>query len=343
MKTIECVDCGESVPYGRLSCPACGALLASVARGRTPVVPVAAPAEPAAAWFEAVESFDPGPTAGSVATATAVASATPAVPASPIATTKAVAIDIESLLPELPVEEPSLPELPEAEPSLWSPLEATPDPVLTPRAYRTPSWASVAVAPERSTPRLAVPGAYRPPALSMATAGAGFAAPAWSGASGLVDGGAEAVTAEPELKARLGAIDPARFVEIAGWLVVVGSTLSVLGLLLPWSQTVIGAASYGDYFDAWGLASPTHWFVLAGLLSVLALGIVRTTVPIWLRTGVLGLGLGGLLVGLVWPYLVGPLGADVGVLCVGLGGVAMTIGGAVVSWATRHVEVEPVV
>ncbi len=30
-KTIDCVDCGESVPYGRLSCPACGALLASVA------------------------------------------------------------------------------------------------------------------------------------------------------------------------------------------------------------------------------------------------------------------------------------------------------------------------
>ena len=32
-KTIDCVECGESVPYGRLSCPACGALLASVAGG----------------------------------------------------------------------------------------------------------------------------------------------------------------------------------------------------------------------------------------------------------------------------------------------------------------------
>ena len=33
-KTIDCIDCGASVPYGRLSCPACGALLASVAGGR---------------------------------------------------------------------------------------------------------------------------------------------------------------------------------------------------------------------------------------------------------------------------------------------------------------------
>ena len=32
-KTIVCADCGAAVPYGRLSCPACGALLASVAGG----------------------------------------------------------------------------------------------------------------------------------------------------------------------------------------------------------------------------------------------------------------------------------------------------------------------
>ena len=31
-RTIECGECGESVPYGRLSCPACGALLAAVTR-----------------------------------------------------------------------------------------------------------------------------------------------------------------------------------------------------------------------------------------------------------------------------------------------------------------------
>ena len=32
-RKIRCTDCGEAVPYGRLSCPSCGTLLASVAGG----------------------------------------------------------------------------------------------------------------------------------------------------------------------------------------------------------------------------------------------------------------------------------------------------------------------
>ena len=69
----------------------------------------------------------------------------------------------------------------------------------------------------------------------------------------------------------------------------------------------------------------------------------QTPVPAWLRTGLLGLGVGGLLVGLTWPYLFGPLGAGVGVLITSFGAVALLIGGCVASWATRHVEVEPAV
>ncbi|HEX6868089.1 MAG TPA: hypothetical protein VF119_04745, partial [Candidatus Limnocylindrales bacterium] len=46
-KTIDCAECGESVPYGRLSCPSCGSLLASVTGGRPLVVPEeAAASEP---------------------------------------------------------------------------------------------------------------------------------------------------------------------------------------------------------------------------------------------------------------------------------------------------------
>src|SRR6476619_7402572 len=73
-KTIACVECGEKVSYGRLSCPACGALLASVAGGparhvpeSTPVeahdgtpVSVAAAAEPAEVTAAAVEPDAPG-------------------------------------------------------------------------------------------------------------------------------------------------------------------------------------------------------------------------------------------------------------------------------------------
>jgi hypothetical protein len=235
------------------------------------------------------------------------------------------------------------------EPSLWPPAEEAPSPPpsLTPREYRPPAWASVAVAPERSAARMTSPGAYRPPSFSLAAAGAAVSAPSWPNAAESTassgDGDGVAATTVAKAKSLAGPIDAARFVEIAGWFVVVGTTLAVLGFFLPWSRTVIGAASFGDYFDAWGLASASHMLVLAGLLGILALGIVRTTVPIWIRTGILGLGAGALLVGLVWPYLIGPLGADVGVLCVGLGGVAMVIGGAVATWATRHVEVEPVV
>lgn len=315
MKTIECVDCGESVPYGRLSCPACGALLASVAGGRARITPVG--------------SIAVSETAPSTAPATFV--------------------------------EPLFPDALEETPSFWPPLAEVPQPLLAPRPYRTPAWATapsepapavvaitptwanIAVAPERSSPRVATPGAYRPPAFSLAAAGPGLVPSSWSNASGPAAGGSIARMAGSVAKAPAIAFDAARFREIATWFVVVGSTLSVLGFFLPWSRVVIGAASYGDYFDAWGLASPTHWLVLAGLLLVLALGIVHTIVPIWLRTGVLGLGLGALLVGLVWPYVAGPLGADVGVLCVGLGGLTMVTGGVLASWSTRHVEVEPVV
>ena len=90
--------------------------------------------------------------------------------------------------------------------------------------------------------------------------------------------------------------------------------MAVLGFLLPWSFSVIGSRGSGGYLDDWGLASPTHVLALAAVLVVLALGILQTTVPIWFRTGVLGLALGGLLVGLTWPYALGPLGADIGAM-----------------------------
>ena len=70
---------------------------------------------------------------------------------------------------------------------------------------------------------------------------------------------------------------------------IVGAAMAILGFLLPWSRVVIGSRHLGGYFDSWGLASPTHVVVLLGVLAVLALGIMRTTVPAWLRTGVLGL------------------------------------------------------
>ena len=136
--------------------------------------------------------------------------------------------------------------------------------------------------------------------------------------------------------------EPERFVEIAGWFIVVGATMALLGFLLPWSRVVIGASTVGGYFDGWGLASPTHLLVFVGLLGVLALALRRrAALRPWISSGILGLVFGGLLLGLAWPYLVGPLGADVGLTMTPSAAVALLIGGVVTLWATRHVAVEP--
>ena len=102
-------------------------------------------------------------------------------------------------------------------------------------------------------------------------------------------------------------------------------------------------AHVGGYFDGWGLASPTHLFVFVGLLAVLALAIRRTRPGLDL-VGDLGFVFGGLLLGLAWPYLVGPLGADVGLTMTTLGGVALwsvassRCGRHVTSWLNRSSE-----
>ena len=338
-KTIDCVDCGESVPYGRLSCPACGALLASVAGAlRAPLRVVEAAespdSEPEAAAepeLEAAPVAEPEPIAATaepapVAEPAPIAEPEPAPIAEPEPDPVADPIAAAVETPPYPVA---------AESSPWPPLE-TPDPVLEPRPYvshGTIVREGVATSP----------AAYRPPTLALAgaTAGAGWptAVPAAFGGSGSV--------AAAETTARPRADDPTetglaeRSVEVAGWLVIAGAAMSILGFVLPWSRVVIGAGHTGDYFDSWGLASPTHAIVLAGLLVILGLGVVRTPVPAWISSGVLGLVAGGILVGLAWPYIVGPLGADVGVILALVGGVILGAGGVLASWSTRHVSEGP--
>jgi hypothetical protein len=281
-KSIDCIECGAFVPYGRLSCPTCGALLASVG-GRPSVA--------------------------------------------------AASIDVPGVIPEpylVPDDDeagttsiwPSLSDATETRPH-----DERPSAVLTGRPYRLATTGESA-APAASA-AAGIPGAYRLSALTFASATAETAPP-----------GHATATAD---RSPAHAIDPARLADIAGWFVIVGSAMAVLGFLLPWSTVVIGARSAGSYFDSWGLASPTHVIVLGSTLVVLALAIVRTSVPLWLRSGVMPLALGSLLIGLVWPYEVGSLGADVGIVVVGLGGLAMVIGGVVTIVATRHVGAEPLV
>lgn len=221
-----------------------------------------------------------------------------------------------------------------------------PEPILIARPYVHRKDVTAATEPGHTPP-----SAYRPPVLALsaaATAGAGSSGSgSWPSQTMTVAprssiAAAEAAAANAPVDAG-DADELTRFAEIGTWFVIVGAAMAVLGFLLPWSHVVIGSRSLGGYLDSWGLASPTHVVVLLASLAILALGIMRTKVPVWLWAGVFALGLGGMLVGLTWPYQFGPLGADVGVIVVALGGAALLIGGGVTTWATRHVEVEPVV
>jgi hypothetical protein len=131
----------------------------------------------------------------------------------------------------------------------------------------------------------------------------------------------------------------ARFAEFVGWLSVAGAAFAAVGFLLPWGMVMIGSGGVG-YFDRWGLAGPAHFLVVLGLLATLALAFVTNPVPVWIRTGILGLGLGALLFGIVWPYLIGPLGSGPGVLIVAVGAAALAVAGILALVGDRHAEVD---
>jgi hypothetical protein len=132
----------------------------------------------------------------------------------------------------------------------------------------------------------------------------------------------------------------ARFAEFVGWLSVAGAAFAAVGFLLPWGMVMVGSSGVG-YFDRWGLAGPAHLLIVAGLLAILALSFVTNPVPVWIRTGLAGLGLGALLFGIVWPYLIGPLGSGPGVLIVAVGAVALAVAGILALVADRHAGAGP--
>jgi hypothetical protein len=126
---------------------------------------------------------------------------------------------------------------------------------------------------------------------------------------------------------------------LADWLVAVGSGVALVALLLPWSNTVVGAKNLGGYTDSWGLAVPSHLIVAGVLAAVLALAVMPNPIPSWVRTGllgVLGVLVGGLLIGLVWPYLVGGFGAGLGVFGETIAAVLLAAGGILERRGTRH-------
>jgi hypothetical protein len=171
-------------------------------------------------------------------------------------------------------------------------------------------------------------------------------------ASSVVDGsstGASAATSAdavgPDGPATNRALDAVKVTEFIGWLAIAGSALALVGFLLPWSTSVIGASGV-SYLDRWGFAGPGHILIAIGLAGVLVAAVLRDRVPLWLGIGMPGLGLGALVIGLAWPYLVGPLGGQIGVVTVTLGSVLLVVAGLlaiILEQRARHAEDGPTV
>jgi predicted membrane-bound spermidine synthase len=77
------------------------------------------------------------------------------------------------------------------------------------------------------------------------------------------------------------------------------------------------------------------------VLGNLGLALLENRVPVWLRTGVAGLGLGALLLGLVWPYITLPaLGTGPGAIIAGIGAAALVVSGLLALVTDRHAKVD---
>jgi hypothetical protein len=352
-QSIVCGTCGAAVPYGRLSCPACGELLASVVgAARRPVAVKPAPKRAARASRA---------TTATPAVASAVATAAPASAAQ--AVTAAPTMEAMPVVPPPPATPSVLVDVPhpttpptaataampyELGSSGWDPIE----PIADVEVDAEPQWpaerpATPFAAPARTIempqngapPAYArssfadAPGAYVPPVIPAIPAGPPAPARAWAGHPGTDDAPPDADAASSSSAGAL--VDAARLPEFVGWLAVAGSAMAAVGFVLPWGISVIGGSGVG-YFDRWGLAGPFHAIVVLGLLAILGLALIRNPIPLWVRVGVPGIALGALLLGLVWPYLFYLPGTGPGVLVVAVGAIILLVAGIIALVADRH-------
>jgi hypothetical protein len=360
IRVISCGACGADVPHGRLSCPACGELLASVS-GAVRGAPAAAMGRSGAAstvlapddrpLVDALLDDDPEPilaTAAVAGVALPVADEPALEPESepePAGSIDDPQPDVELVLaggvpgPEMD---------PDLDPGLaWPAASATatpdwPDP-------EAPSWPDRAVAPALAAAAPA-PGAYLPPTAvpppappaivgtaAVAAMPAGPAAPARAWAGPAVEGGAGTGEADQDAAAARAGLD-----EAIGWVAVGACTISLLGFLIPWARTVIGSAG-ASYLDQWGLAGPGHLVIVLALGLILAGAIVPNRIPAWIRLGVPGLVVGAILIGLVWPYVLGPLDALPGAFLSLAGAVTLVVASIAAIVVDRHATRRPAV
>jgi hypothetical protein len=130
--------------------------------------------------------------------------------------------------------------------------------------------------------------------------------------------------------------------EAAGWLVVAGGVVAGISFLLPWANSVLGSGSVDDsYVGHWGLAHAPNILLMLASFGVAYLAVAPLKRFAWLRQGALPIVAGGLLLGVTWPYVLGPYGPRFGMWVMILGAGLMLVGGFVALFerASRDDEV----
>jgi hypothetical protein len=320
IESRACPECGAEVPIGRLSCGACGALLASVDRhpAETPAgtrAPIASPVAPA----------DVAAPTGPVATAEASARTAVAEPAAPAAV--------------LAVPAPATP--PSGSPDV--PPSAVPTPDASPPAtFAAPDEIELPLPPMPP-----IPGAYLAPSVVTRSAPITTTQPFPAAPQARLEPDAPSdgppTRPEPALPVEPAPASPARAAVldlpfaiapgIGPRLVAAGAVLAIVAFVLPWvpnDGVVIGGAFGTGYFSSWGLAAVGNVlpFLVAWLSLVLA--VLPNRVPRFAALGVLPLLLGGIYAGFGWTYLIGPVGAGIGIWALAVGAVLLAAGGTLV-------------
>jgi hypothetical protein len=357
--SIVCGTCAAPVSYGRLSCPSCGALLASVSGARRTPASVAS-STTATSLPDVLYDVDSAPTGDVVEGQLALDDPEAEPPSAAAADGAPLELDqpsnglvehdndLDGLFRD--EDDQPAPEAPSTTAGhAWAVKGASMTGPATPAYMPRPNYARAAA--EASAAEAAAlgasaavpsavdpPGAYVPP-LPASSLPAGPAGPAreWAGHGIGVDSDPAASSASRAGEARNHAVDATRFAEFVGSVSIAGAALAAVGFLLPWASSVIGSSGTG-YFDRWGLAGPGHGVVVIGILAVLATSIVRNPIPSWIRTGLGGLAVGALLLGLTWPYLLGPLDAAPGVLIDAIGAIALIVSGTLALVTDRQSE-----
>jgi hypothetical protein len=116
----------------------------------------------------------------------------------------------------------------------------------------------------------------------------------------------------------------------AGWLVVAGGMIAGVSFLLPWADAVLGSGSVDDsYLGHWGLANAPNILLMLASFGIAWLVVIPSKRFMWLRTGALPIAAGGLLLGVTWPYVLGPYGPRLGLWVTVIGAGLLVAGGIV--------------